>query len=118
VDQRIALNDLRLELLARLVGVDRLCSAAWYSNTRRRSGSSEMSDRYATKMVTRMAPSTITNQPVPLDRQQLRDQSGRDLEEDDGEPIATANAKMSAPRESSVETSAGSSPSFTSSCAA
>ena len=80
-----------------------------------------MSARYATKIDTRMTPSTITNQPVLLIGSQLVISTGVTLKSTIAKPIATANAKNSAPRESSVSTSAGSapfSPAGCSSCAA
>ena len=67
------------------------------------------------KIETRIRPSTITNQPVPLMGSNSVSKPGVTLKSITAKPIATANAKISAPRESSVETS---SPSLPSSCAA
>jgi len=60
---------------------------------------------------TRIRPSTITNQPVVLIGSSSVRRPGVTLKSMTAKPIATANAKMSAPRESSVETSSPSSPS-------
>jgi hypothetical protein len=69
---------------------------------------------YAMKMVTRISPSTTTNEPVVSTGSAFVSSAGVTLNSAIAKPIATANAKKSCARESSVGTS--SSPS--SSCAA
>ena len=64
------------------------------------------------KIETRITPSTITNQPVVSIGSQFVISAGVTLNSMIAKPIAIANAKMIAPRESSVSTS------WPSSCAA
>src|SRR5581483_6051822 len=90
-----------------------LCSAAWYWKTRFKSGSSEISPRYPTRRAMRMAPSTTANH-VPLTGSASVMNPGVSLNSASAKPIAITNAKMSAPRESSVSIV----PSSPSSCAA
>ena len=63
---------------------------------------------YATKIVTRIRPSTITNQPVVSIGSQLVISAGVTLNSMTAKPIAIAKAKIIAPREISVETSSSS----------
>ncbi len=75
-----------------------------------------MRPRYATKMVTRIAPSTRTNQTPLLIGSVSVMRPGVTLKSATAKPIAITNAKMSAPRESSL--SGSSVVSTPSSCAA
>ena len=68
-----------------------------------------------TKIVTRINPSTITNQPVRLIPIQSVISAGETLKSRTANPMAIAKAKISCARVSSVTTS---SPSWPSSCAA
>ena len=61
--------------------------------------------------VTRIIPSTITNQPVRLIPIQSVIRAGVTLNSITAKPMAIANAKISWPRVSSVDTSSASTPS-------
>ena len=68
-------------------------------------------------MVTRIPPSTSTNQPVRLIPIQSVISAGETLKSRIANPIAIANAKINCARVNSVATSSPSSPSFVSAAA-
>ena len=107
---------LRGQLLARLQRVDRLVlGAVVLEDTAAGRGAArsgpEVRDEEGRA---NNSPSTITKMPVVSIGSQLVIRAGVTLNSVRANPIATAKAKMSSPRESSVETS----PSSPSSCAA
>ena len=71
-----------------------LCSAPWYWKTRRRSGSSEITERYAMKISTRTTPSTTTKAPSLSIGSQFVISAGVTLNSASAKPIAITKAKI------------------------
>ena len=85
-----------------------MCSAAWYWNTRFRSGISDSSARYPTRMPTRIAPSTSANTTPFRPIRSVRS-AGEALNNTSENPIANTNATTIEAVDSSSVTSSESS---------